>query len=144
MKIIRSAGSEKIQLILNDSVTHEIKSGLTATLATFSFPLNKKTIRLSDWRTDSGWKGTGQLSDGKWVQWNATRTSNLDPKREKKKLTTPPTDALGPVIFPFVASGNETLPQQQTLLIKNMTVWTNETMGILEDTDVLLKEGKIS
>ena len=49
MKIIRSAGSEKIQLILNDSVTHEIKSGLTATLATFSFPLNKK--KQSDYRT---------------------------------------------------------------------------------------------
>ncbi|OUT96261.1 MAG: hypothetical protein CBB92_10270 [Flammeovirgaceae bacterium TMED32] len=46
MKIIRSAGSEKIQLILNDSVTHEIKSGLTATLATFSFPLNKKNNQI--------------------------------------------------------------------------------------------------
>lgn len=144
MKITGVAGSEKAQLILNDSVTNEIKSTLTATLATFSFPLNKKTIRLSGWRTDSGWKGTGQLADGKWVQWTSQRIGDIDPKEEKKKLTTPPTDALGPVIFPFIAFGNETHPQQQTLLIKNTTVWTNETMGILEDTDVLLKEGKIS
>jgi len=44
MKITGVAGSEKAQLILNDSVTHEIKSTLTATLATFSFPLNKKPL----------------------------------------------------------------------------------------------------
>jgi dihydroorotase-like cyclic amidohydrolase len=30
------------------------------------------------------------------------------------------------------------------LLIKNTTVWTNETDGILKNTDVLLKDGKIA
>ena len=143
MKITGTAGSEKAQLVLNDSVTHEIKSKLTPTLVTFSFPLNKKNIRLSGWRTASGWRGTGQLADGQWIQWASQRIGDLDPKEEKKKFTTSPNDDLGPIIFPFTGFGNEAHPKQQTLLIKNTTVWTNETMGILKDTDVLLKEGKI-
>jgi dihydroorotase-like cyclic amidohydrolase len=32
----------------------------------------------------------------------------------------------------------------ETLLFKNATVWTNEKEGILEETDVLVKNGKIS
>jgi hypothetical protein len=30
----------------------------------------------------------------------------------------------------------------ETLLFKNATVWTNEKEGILEETDVLVKNGK--
>ena len=144
MKIIGATGLEKIKLVLNDSITHDIKSKLTPNLITFSLSLDKKNIRLSGWRTSSGWKGTGQLADGKWVQWTSNRIGNLDPKEEKKELTTSPKDNLGPVIFPFIGFGNETHPKQQTLLIKNTTVWTNESIGILKDTDILLKGGKIS
>jgi imidazolonepropionase-like amidohydrolase len=35
------------------------------------------------------------------------------------------------------------LPKQETILIKNATVWTSEDEGILENTDVLIKDGKI-
>lgn len=51
---------------------------------------------------------------------------------------------LGKVIYPFVAFGNETLPKQEDLLIKNATVWTNEKQGVLQNTDVLVKGGKIA
>lgn len=49
-----------------------------------------------------------------------------------------------PVTFPNMAYGFKTLPKQETLLFKNVTVWTNEKEGILKNTDVLIKNGKIS
>ena len=51
---------------------------------------------------------------------------------------------MGKLIYPFVAYGNETLPKAETLLVKNATVWTNEGDGIMENTDVLVQNGKIA
>ena len=49
-----------------------------------------------------------------------------------------------PVSYPNIGLGNFTQPEQETILIQNTTVWTSEADGILENTDVLLKDGKIS
>ena len=48
-----------------------------------------------------------------------------------------------PVTYPNMAYGFEKLPQQETILFKNATVWTNEDEGIMTETDVLVKKGKI-
>ena len=56
-----------------------------------------------------------------------------DEKKDKKKDEV---EELGKVIFPFVAYGTESLPTQETVLIKNATVWTNESDGILQNTDL--------
>ena len=50
---------------------------------------------------------------------------------------------MGPVIYPFVAYGNTELPKAETVLFKNATVWTCEKDGILQNTDVLISNGKI-
>ena len=47
------------------------------------------------------------------------------------------------MIYPFTAFGQEELPKQTTYLIRNATVWTNERAGIMENTDVLVVNGKI-
>ena len=44
--------------------------------------------------------------------------------------------------YPNVGYGYKTKPQQETILFKNATVWTGES--ILENTDVLIKNGKIA
>lgn len=49
-----------------------------------------------------------------------------------------------PITYPNGAYGFSQMPQQETLLFKNATVWTNESDGILQNTDVLIKNGKIS
>jgi hypothetical protein len=54
-----------------------------------------------------------------------------------------PNLAVGPVVYPFVAYGNAVLPKAETTLFKNATVWTNEKEGILQNTDVLIENGKI-
>lgn len=45
--------------------------------------------------------------------------------------------------YPFMAYGSSQLPETKTYLIKNATVWTNTEDGILKNSDVLLKNGKI-
>ena len=42
-----------------------------------------------------------------------------------------------------MAYGFNSSPKQETLLFKNITVWTNEKEGILKNIDVLVSDGKI-
>ena len=44
----------------------------------------------------------------------------------------------------MLLAGFSLLVQAETILIRNATVWTNEEEGILQNTDVLLKDGQIS
>ena len=66
-------------------------------------------------------------------------TSTADTRRN-----TDTTKPLAKITYPFAGFGNEKIPSQETILIKNATVWTNEKEGILNNTDVLLKNGKIA
>ncbi|RZS93234.1 amidohydrolase family protein [Aquimarina brevivitae] len=49
-----------------------------------------------------------------------------------------------PVTYPNKAYGAAQLPKAETILFKNATVWTNEADGVLQETDVLVKDGKIA
>jgi len=49
-----------------------------------------------------------------------------------------------PITYPNVGYGFREIPKKQTILFKNATVWTNEAEGILTETDVLVKNGKIA
>lgn len=44
---------------------------------------------------------------------------------------------------PNKAFGFDATPNYKNILFKNATVWTNESEGILENTDVIISEGKI-
>ena len=50
----------------------------------------------------------------------------------------------GVVTYPFNGYGFTAMPLQENILFKNVTVWTNEKEGKLENTDVLVKNGKIA
>lgn len=51
----------------------------------------------------------------------------------------------GPVIYPFTAYGwtEESKPEVEDVLIRNVTVWTNEEAGIMENASVYISGGKI-
>lgn len=155
MEISGEPGKQKAKVIVNDSTSIDIKAKFGDHLVSMNFPEEKKSkeaIRLTGWTNDTGWKGTGQLVDGSWIDWSANRTGDLKKKEEKKKgekengekKKEDDPQVLGDVVFPFMAYGNSEIPKQETILIKNATVWTNEADGILEETDVLLKNGKIA
>ena len=147
MEVTGMPGSQKFNIKVTDSLSVDGKSKLDKNLITLSFNPVKdgdETIRLSGWRHGNSWAGKGQLINGNWVEWKADLIGPLDKKEEKnedKKVTKP---EVGDVTYPFTAFGSKNKIKQEEILIKNATVWTNEKEGILQNTDVLLKGGKIS
>lgn len=104
----------------------------------------KGDVRLSGYITSANpitIKGEAALADGTTGRFSATyKEANKEtPKKDEPK----PSLANGSVIFPFTAFGATELPKQETVLIKNGTVWTNEKDGVLQNADVLLENGKI-
>ncbi len=114
---------------------------------TVNFNLKKNPkgdIRLSGYITSANpltLKGESSLADGTIGKFTATykEAAKETAKKDEPKAAL----AIGPVIYPFSAFGNTELPKQETVLIKNGTVWTNERDGILQNADVLLENGKI-
>ena len=123
------------------------KVTINESLVKISFP-NKKgrgaeQIRLGGAIVGTNWSGIGTDPAGNKNTWTASLVSPMIAMADTKKNT----DTIKPlakVTFPFAGFGNEKMPSQETILIKNATVWTNEKEGVLNNTDVLLKNGKIA
>ncbi|MGG9963198.1 amidohydrolase family protein [Ferruginibacter sp. SUN106] len=101
----------------------------------------KETI-LSGTANGDTWNGMGRDIAGNTFTWSASFDHTLEAKADSAKPKTPL--ALGKVTYPFVSFGWEEAPKQENILIKNATVWTSDAAGKLEETDVLVKDGKIA
>ncbi|GAB2818721.1 amidohydrolase family protein [Ferruginibacter profundus] len=101
----------------------------------------KETI-LSGTANGDTWNGMGRDIAGNTFTWSASFDHALEVKADSVKAKTPLT--LGKVTYPFVSYGWEEAPKQENILIKNATVWTSDAAGKLEETDVLVKDGKIA
>jgi len=101
-------------------------------------------FRLSGVANGNVWSGNGEDTAGNKILWTATFEKNAAATADSTTRKRPAfAQRLGKVQFPFDGYGWETAPKQENLLIKNATVWTNEKEGKLENTDVLVKAGKI-
>ncbi|MCK0132280.1 amidohydrolase family protein [Flavobacteriaceae bacterium F08102] len=80
--------------------------------------------------------------DSKEVAWTATKTGDVEKKDSKPREIK--VHEIVPITYPNEAFGFKELPKSETVLFKNATVWTNEAEGILTETDVLVKKGKIA
>lgn len=160
LEVSGEAGKQKFKIIVNDSTKWDVKSTINKQLIALSFVPEDDNfdgkLRLSGWINENGFAGNVQLANGNWAKWRAIKTEESaekskeesgersdakesaegdDPKPEKEEL--------GAIIYPFTAFGQESKPTTTDLLIRNATVWTNEADGIMEKTDVLVKNGKI-
>ncbi len=123
------------------------KLTISESFVKISFP-NKKgrgaeQIRLGGAIVGANWSGIGTDPAGNKNTWTASLVGPMTTTADTKKNN----DTLKPlakITYPFAGFGNETIPSQETILIKNATVWTNEKEGVLNNTDVLLKNGKIA
>lgn len=94
----------------------------------------------------------GHLSGKAWEltfedqQGNLQRTSLVtikqDEKVDKPKLVSSPS-YVSSLTYPLNAFAPTQLPNAEKLHIKNATVWTSDKQGVLKNTDVLVKDGKI-
>jgi len=127
--------------------TLAVKIVLNETLVKISFPEKKgrgvESIRLSGVIASGTWNGYGTDAKGGKLTWSASLVAPAKPALEEKKAVEQ-VKLISKVTYPFIGLGNEIVPQQETILIKNATVLTNEKERNLENTDVLLKAGKIA
>lgn len=103
---------------------------------------NAKETTMSGIASGNTWNGMGRDADGNSFTWTAVYDHAMETKADSAKAKTPVTT--GKVTYPFVSFGWEEMPKQETILIKNATVWTSDAAGKLEATDILVKNGKIA
>lgn len=99
------------------------------------------------------WAGNGYLSNGSVVTWKLYARRDLTTSTKKDSISTLTSTnknkkdstsiTIANVVYPFNGYGWQVAPQQEKILIRNATVWTNEKQGILENTDVIINHGKI-
>jgi imidazolonepropionase-like amidohydrolase len=101
--------------------------------------------------TRSRWSGMGQNPAGVWLSWSAER-SKVDGQQSQVSVRDSQlrdtSQQLPAVWWPHTAFGwdaNEMrIPATGTLCLRNATVWTCEEQKKPEQTDVLIRDGKIA
>ncbi|MGY3054267.1 imidazolonepropionase-like amidohydrolase [Pedobacter sp. UYEF25] len=149
LKITGASGgsSAAVERIGADSVKTNASFNRNGDWVSINFNLKKnpaKNVRLSGYIIDSSpitITGESVMADGKTGRFTASYKEAI--KEDGKKQDSKPEISTGKVIYPFTAFGEEALPKQGTVLLKNGTVWTNEQEGVLQNADVLIENGKI-
>ncbi len=153
------ASSQPLQLIIYNTAYDpkaKVIAGTDSLNGVVSYDNNLFTIRfdltkepgkgsylLSGYRNGNNLSGTGIGPGGRTLQWNAEYTSagTIKIPADTSVIEKP---SWGRLLFPNMAYGFDTLPGKETVLFRNVTVWTNEKEGILKNTDVLIRGGKIT
>lgn len=88
-------------------------------------------------------EGEGTNVKGQWVKWNAIRHKKTEENNNQKVIEIDSVYAQK-IWFPNMAYGFDTLPQQQSFVIENVTAWTNEKEGNIKNAMVIVEDGKIT
>lgn len=146
---------------LKDSVKEKANISFKNNLMTLSFAYDSTfTLRLSGnyIPETKSFDGTGQYTDGSWVNFKMSYLSSLDTSKSKSPINKPNQKIdYGKVTYPFGAYGEAEAESEglirdtwskfkkryDAVLIKNATIWTNEADSILTEHDVYVVDGKI-
>lgn len=89
-------------------------------------------------------EGDGMLPNGKWIQWTAIKNEKGELKKADFISNKTDTSYTSKIWSPNMAYGFEAVPKAETIVFRNATVWTNESIGILKDATVITTNGKIT
>ena len=143
LSVTGEAGKPKIEL-RQDTIKLKSKFSYEDDWLQLSFAdKDKKNYRLACLVADSDdLSGRAVLPNGNETSFTASKTAPFsENEKDKKENEVPEVVA---VTFPNVGYGYKSLPKKENMLFQNATVWTSEDTGILEGTDVLVKDGKIA
>ena len=88
--------------------------------------------------------GKAILPNGDVMPFSTTKISAESAEKKKSSPSKSSSSTMYAVTYPNVGFGFKEKPKSQTLLFKNATVWTNEDDGVLKNTDILIRDGKIA
>ena len=139
------SGKPSANILLSDDETRAITIELTDDLISLSFAEDDagNRSRLNGWPVDQGFRGNGRSASGEMMAWQLNRVANITEESVDADVDVDVPDLPSSISLPFVAHGRESVPQQQDLLIRGATVWTNDDAGTLL-ADVLVRDGKIA
>ena len=128
--------------VKRDTLSFKSKSSYANNWLNLSFNEGEKVYRLNALVGDNSKAISGKLiqpsgAEGSFVM-NQTNAFSAEEKKESDS-SLPETVS---VMYPNVGLGQASLPKTENILFKNATVWTGD--AIMENTDVLVKSGKIS
>lgn len=148
LEVKGSAQSPKANVTLQGYKPGPAKTTLEKRLINLSFPLDslgiKGTARLSGAAEGDTLRGRGIWGDGEPVSWLARLTESFAEKADtaEKKEEQPSELKL---VFPEGAFGREKPPEQPAeILVRGATVWTSGPQGMIENADLLVRNGKIT
>ena len=163
LEVSGKPSSHEFNIVVNDTTKIKVKSNFKSSDISMSFQPEEtdQYYRLSGKIKEKVWEGNAQDTLGNWIKWTVDNRRELkkeeeesDKKKDEKKEEadkekdangeSAEMDKPGPICYPFLPYGWTEEPKQQSVLFKNATVWTNTDDGILENADVLIKDGKIS
>ena len=147
MSITGEISKPKIE-IKKDTIKFKSKISYKDDWVSFSFVTdegekNYRLTGLADKNSDN-LKGKLTLPNGDDANFTALKKSAFEAKKKDDKNGGGTKPAVMPVTYPNLAYGFKTKPKQESILFKNATVWTSEAAGVLTNTDVLIKDGKIA
>jgi len=144
LSITGDAGKPKVE-IKQDTAKLKSKFSYKDDWMQLSFTdKDKKSYRMTGLVSGSeNLSGRAILPDGNETLFEGTRTNTFSEKKkdENKEAEKPEMVA---ITYPNVGYGYKSVPKSENMLFKNATVWTSEAAGILKETDVLVKDGKIA
>ena len=158
-------GKWKATWSVNDSTEVKVPLTLDNRTVVFRLATEEGPIRLTGnvWMESRIWEGSGQTASGEWTDWSAIRNDAsaaanaiveeplADESESAQEVATEedqdgPSDSdmdLSGVVYPFTAYGLPERLTEETVWIRNATVWTCEEEGILENADVLFHDGAL-
>jgi imidazolonepropionase-like amidohydrolase len=135
--------SNSADVLLKDTVASKFShDGKMVKISFAETKRGKKGYRLSGVSNADGWSGNGTDSSGNPLWWTASFTKDIAGKADSGRKKAP--YSTGKLTYPNGSYGVEEMIKPEPILIKNATVWTNEKEGILQNSDVLVQNGKIS
>ncbi|MGB6152334.1 MAG: amidohydrolase family protein [Pricia sp.] len=148
LSIKGEAGSPKVE-VKKDTAKLKSKFSYADGWMVLSFATKDREVsyRMTGLITDTSEDliGKAVLPDGGESAFKAVKTSEFSKadKDKKDEDKNKKTDMVA-VTYPNIGYGYASIPKPKNILFKNATVWTSEDAGILEETDVLVKDGKIA
>lgn len=159
LKILGPGAKPKAKLIINDSTDLKVKMQFEGDLVSFHFYQDSVgTFSFTGYKNDEQWVGNFTRPDGSQSTWTLIGPHEEDAEEEKeeekkdkekpkrlrdKNGSKPQLSEFPEISFPNMAYGWKKAPEQAAVLFQNVTVWTNEEEGILENTDVAISNGEI-
>ncbi|SEC87805.1 Imidazolonepropionase [Tenacibaculum sp. MAR_2009_124] len=154
---LKISGNEYLMSITGkgEKQTASLKKGKNKVSSKFSFKNGWIQLTVNDKNnfsrisgktlpTSNNLNGTGIDNIGNSLTWSAIKKESKKKDKKDKSSEEAKIPEVVSISYPNVGFGNYSIPNQETILIKNTTIWTSENSKVLKNTDLLISEGKIS